>query len=112
MAVRRTRQKHTTRSRTAKGRAPRQDAKKVTGWERLPAIRGKPGDCLNYGPRPNMFQPEMRIAVAPLRQSSNSIPGLSDQTVSPSLVRLAEPNPEAEAIAAEDPRSRLANRTL
>jgi hypothetical protein len=35
----------------------------TTTWEKLPAIEGKHGGCLNCGPRPSYFPAEGQIAV-------------------------------------------------
>ncbi len=34
-----------------------------TTWQKLPAIEGKHGGCLNCGPRPSTFPPHGQIAV-------------------------------------------------
>lgn len=35
----------------------------TTTWQKLPAIEGKHGGCLNCGPRPSTFHPQAQIAV-------------------------------------------------
>lgn len=75
-----------------------------TTWEKLPAIEGKHGGCLNCGPRPSYFPADGQIAVGfgyagLLRDGQSMYDEPADATREDDYMTGAQ----AEAMAAADP---------
>ena len=74
-----------------------------TKWEKLPAIERKYGGCLNCGPRPDTFAPDMRIGVgfgmAALTRDGSYVAGEEPGMEWDALMTGAQ----AEALAVADP---------
>lgn len=78
----------------------------TTTWEKLPAIEGKHGGCLNCGPRPSYFPADGQIAVgfgyAALHRDGEPVytePTVDEDTADDAYMTGAQ----AEAMAAADP---------
>lgn len=75
----------------------------VTTWERLPAIEGTHGGCLNCGPRPSQFPADGVIAVgfgyAALHKDGSPVWAEGDETDSDQWLT----GVQAEVMAAIDP---------
>lgn len=73
-------------------------------WEKLPAIEGKHGGCLNCGPRPSYFPAEGLIAVgfgyAALHRDGEPVYTESDTSEHDATYMTGA---QAEALAASDP---------
>lgn len=75
----------------------------MSTWEKLTAIEGKLGGCLNCGPRPSFFHPDGLIAVgfgyAGLHRDDKAVYSEEERRDSDEYMTGAE----AEALAAADP---------
>ena len=75
----------------------------TTTWEKLPAIEGKHGGCLNCGPRPSYFPADGIIAVgfgyAGLTRDGHEVWGETEATEEADYMTGAK----AEEMAAADP---------